>query len=120
MPFNYPYYNPTQTAPVMTPSFSSARNNIVWVQGKEGAKAMQVPPNGVALFMDSENEGTFYIKTTDNIGISTMRTFHYEEVIEKTPVLASPDEYVTRKELEEIIASLKGGTVNEQPVPAVE
>lgn len=115
MPYNnYTYAYSPSSAAVYPPT----RNNIVWVQGVEGAKAMQVPPNGVSLFMDSENEGVFYIKTTDNIGISTMRTFHYEEVIEKhTP---KQDDYVTRKELDEIIEALKGGLKSEQPVSAVE
>lgn len=97
----YPYdMYMQQTAP------QSMGPGINWVQGLEGAKAAFVPRNGAALFMDSENEGIFYIKTSDNIGISNIRTFKYEEVT-KTQEAKQKSEYVTRKELDEIIASLR-------------
>lgn len=97
-PYDMSYAPQTIPQPMMNPG-------INWVQGLEGAKAAFVPRNGAALFMDSENEGIFYIKTADNIGISNLRTFKYKEVT-KAPE-PKKSEYVTRKELDEIIAALK-------------
>jgi hypothetical protein len=71
-----PYGYPTMgvTAPM---------NNVIWVQGKEGANSWQMNPNSLAILLDSENTGIMYIKTTDNVGISSLRMFEYIEVTEK-------------------------------------
>ena len=88
------------------------QNGITWVQGIEGAKAFQLMPNSNTMLLDSENEGIFYIKTSDNVGMCNLRIFKYEEV-NNTP---DTSQFVTRQELNEIIASLKGGLKNEQSV----
>lgn len=54
-------------------------NNIIWVQGIEGAKAWQLNPNSMAILLDSETEGKMYIKVSDNIGMSSLRIFNYAE-----------------------------------------
>ena len=91
-------------------------NGILWVQGIEGAKAYQMPPNGILLLMDSENDGVFYIKSTDNIGMSNLRTFKYNEV-KTSEVGGVPDlsEYVKKDELQDLINSMIGGN-REQPI----
>ena len=81
--------------------------NINWVQGLEGAKAYQIYPNSSVILMDSENDNTMYIKTSDHVGISKIRTFKYEEVQQKEK------EYITRDELMEMLKELK----NEQTIP---
>lgn len=86
-------------------NYSYAKNNIVWVQGIEGAKAYQLSPNTNVQLMDSENEGIFYIKTSDNIGMCNLRMFKYEEV-NANPIDTS--QFVTRAELENILKELKG------------
>ena len=45
-------------APVYPPSqeVSTSTNNIVWVQGIEGAKAWQLNPNSMIMLLDSEAE----------------------------------------------------------------
>ena len=58
-----------------------ATNNIIWVQGIEGAKAWQLAPNSMAILLDSESEGKMYIKVTDNIGMGSLRVFNYVEEI---------------------------------------
>lgn len=70
-----PFYTPTQAA-------SAATNNIVQVQGIEGAKAWQLAPNSMIILLDSEVEGKMYIKVSDNIGMSSLRIFNY---VEETP-----------------------------------
>lgn len=103
-----PYFQPQQQ-----------NNGITWVQGIEGAKAWQLSPNSNAILMDSENDGRFYIKISDNVGMCTLRIFDYKEVTTNQPV-AQPQidlsEYVKKSELEALINSMLGGTNNEQSV----
>jgi hypothetical protein len=101
-------------------------NGIKWVQGREGAKAYYVAPNGNDLIMDSENEGIFYIKVSDSAGMCTLRTFSYTEItnqpnaqnIEQTSVDMSA--YVTKAELEQILKNMKeiGDENGKQVIPA--
>lgn len=97
---NFPYsYNPTYQRPIMN-------NGITWVQGIEGAKAFQMAPNSNAILMDSENDGRFYIKVSDNVGMCNLRKFKYEEET-NTSTQVDMSNYVTRKELEDAIRSIK-------------
>lgn len=91
-------------------------NNITWVQGIEGAKAYQLMPNSNAILMDSENDGRFYIKVSDNVGMCTLRTFSYEEIT-STPT-TDMSQYVTKDELNTLIQNLLGGQTDEQSLPA--
>ena len=100
------------------PYFQPQSNNgITWVQGIEGAKAWQLTPNSNAVLMDSENDGRFYIKISDNVGMCTLRIFRYEEITNQpTQPQIDLSEYVKKSELEMLINSMLGGTKNEQPV----
>lgn len=105
----------------MSQYYQPQNNGITWVQGIEGAKAWQLSPNSNVMLMDSENDGRFYIKISDNVGMCTLRTFNYVEVTD-TPKPTTPDidlsEYVKKSELQELITSMLGGVKNEQPVSA--
>ena len=94
---------------------ATSTNNIVWVQGIEGAKAWQLNPNSMVILLDSEVEGKMYIKVSDNIGMSTLRIFDYVEVLPTNNVgqLATNNtqnidlsQYVRKDELKEIIKEL--------------
>ena len=105
------YFSPAQG--VTTPT-----NNIVWVQGIEGAKAYQLNPNSMIILLDSEAEGKMYIKVTDNIGISTLRIFNYvEEIPSSANVTINQDldlsAFVRKDELSTLIKELMA---NEQSV----
>lgn len=99
-----PFYN---ASPV---GVGTSTNNIVQVQGIEGAKAWQLNPNSMVILLDSEAEGKMYIKVSDNIGMSTLRTFNY---IEEVPTPASTNvtinqdldlsQYVRKDELSALI-----------------
>ena len=80
-------------------------SQITWVQGIEGAKAYQIMPNSAALFLDSENDGIMYIKTSDNIGMSSIRRFKYTELLEEPEATKgiNASEYVRKDELEALI-----------------
>lgn len=97
-------------------------NNINWVQGIEGAKAYQLQPNSNVILMDSENDKTFYIKVSDNVGMCNLRIFKYEEIT-NTSTTVNPEEYVRKadlkNEVENLINSMLGGRVDEQSVSTV-
>ena len=89
--------------------YQQQRNGIIWVQGIEGAKAYQLMPNTNAVLLDSENDGKFYIKIADNVGMCTLRIFKYEEITDTNP------QYVTREELTAILQEMLGEN-NEQSI----
>ncbi len=98
-------------------------SGVNWAQGVEGAKAFRIKPNDMVIILDSENEGIMYIKTSDSIGMCTLRTFNYNEI---TQQLANNShntdmsEYVKTSELEAkveaVVNRLLGGGTNEQSV----
>lgn len=91
----------------MYQNYMPRQNSINWVQGIEGAKAFQMFPGCNTVLMDSENEGVFYIKTCDNVGMCNLRTFKFQEVqsVPKT-------EYITKDEFYQAIEELR----NEQSI----
>ena len=95
-------------------------NTINWVQGIEGAKAFQLGPNSNAMMLDSENDGIFYIKTSDNVGMCNMRTSKFEEVTNAQPQSAVDlTAYVRKDELQELLKTILNPEVNnEQTVSA--
>ena len=111
-----PYFDPAS-------GVSTSTNNIVWVQGIEGAKAWQLNPNSMVILLDSEAEGKMYIKVSDNIGMSSLRIFNYTEEV---PVAASSvnasinngldlSNYVTKDELINLVKEV----LDEQSISAV-
>lgn len=116
----YPTY--PQAYPQMFQNYPQGQstNGINWVQGIEGAKAWQLQPNSNIILLDSENDGKFYIKTSDNVGMCNLRVFKYEEItnVPKQNSELDLSEYVKRSELESLIKSIIGGTQDEQTVSA--
>ena len=112
---NYPY--PVQN-PYMqkVPNQMNSTNGIKWVQGIEGAKAWQMVPNSNDILLDSENDGIFYIKICDSVGMYNLRTFKYEEITSQQNQSVDLSDYVKKSELESLINSMLGGTKNEQSV----
>lgn len=76
---------------------------LLWVQGEAGAKSYLVAPNTTVLLMDSEGS-RFYLKSTDNAGMPSLRVFEYSEVSQNAPQSSQSeqtnldDKYVTREE----------------------
>lgn len=99
-------YNPGFIYPPL-----NGQNAITWVQGRDGAKAYQLPAGASVVLMDSETDDTFYIKTTDNIGMATLRTFQYKEIKEQP----KSHDYVTKQEVIELLKELK----DEQTIPGI-
>lgn len=125
-PMNNPMNNPVAN-PYATMNFnrqyqaqqSMPNNGIIWVQGIEGAKAYQLTPNSNAVMLDSENEGTFYIKISDNVGMCNLRIFSFVEITgaaSQNAKQADMSNYVTKEELNKILQEMR--TTNEQSVSA--
>ena len=104
---NSAIYPKTNTSSYFSPT--TPTNNIIWVQGIEGAKAWQLSPNSMAILLDSEVEGKMYIKVSDNIGMSSLRIFNYVEEVMPTSTKATINQdldlscYVTKDELADLI-----------------
>lgn len=98
---------------------NASTNNIVWVQGIEGAKAWQLNPNSMVILLDSEVEGKMYIKVSDNIGMSSLRIFNYVEETPTTNVNVTENnsldlsQYVKKDELVNLIKEILN---NEQSI----
>lgn len=125
--FNGMMGNPSQLKPSFSSYFNPATgvstptNNILWVNGIEGAKAWQLSPNSMAILLDSEAEGKMYIKVSDNIGMSTLRIFNYVEVFPSTNSTTNNNldlsQYVKKDELGMLIKEI---LTNEQSISTTE
>ena len=109
LPYVYPNSTYSFGGPAPTQSWNQL-GTINWVQGEAGARSVPIPAGQKALLMDSETN-VFYIKSSDSSGMPLpLRTFEYKEVVaEETHNSTAPaqGEYVTKEELEQIIADLK-------------
>lgn len=82
--YQYPNY---QNAPnfAYNASFQS-RNEIVHVNGKNGADALKMPPNGSMLLLD-ESEPLVWLAQTDGAGYKTLTPYKiepYKEEVQPT------------------------------------
>ena len=114
--------NPTMNNPMfpqMNYNTPQPHNGIRWVQGIEGAKAAQLAPNSNDIFLDSENEGIFYIKVADNVGMCTLRKFRYEEITDMPANNIDLTGYVKKDELVSMVKSIMKENGNEQSVSTV-
>lgn len=94
---SYPYrgYSPSYLS-------GAANSNICWVMGLESAKAYPTMPGRTILLMDSESP-KFYIKTMDNNGYASIKTYNFQEEVAVEPASSTAD-YITREQLEAILA----------------
>ena len=81
-------------------------NNLLWVQGIEGAKALMLPPNSKIFCLDSEIENRAYIKISDELGATKLKKFELIEVIEDEKVSHDLQDYVRKDELQDLIMGL--------------
>lgn len=130
-----PYYNSPTPTPSSSginfssqsqnnsPSFTRPQNNIIWVTGKENARSMQLQPNSTVILLDNDSN-KFYIKTTDDIGLGKLRVFNYTEQLDQPTTQQQStnqpsidaSQFVTKQELEKMIAKLKGELKNDKPI----
>lgn len=91
-----PVQMPTQT--VQQPQQNNS--GILWVSGEVGAKSYLVAPGTSVLLMDSDDT-VFYLKTADQSGMPSLRTFKYSEITgQKSFNKTDQNNFVNREEFE--------------------
>lgn len=94
---------PQQQMQPMQQQVPQTNQGLLWVQGEAAARSYLVAPNSTVLLMDSD-ASRFYLKSADNAGMPSLRTFEYAEITGNTaqPVQNVPEnldaKYVTREE----------------------
>ena len=92
------FYNPQMMNPTPVQPQEQTQN-LIRVNGIDGAKAYQMPANSTVALFDS-NEDVMYVKSTDGAGFPSIRTFEFTEKVNAE--VKSPDvEYISREEFEE-------------------
>ena len=99
---NYNQFQSQLNQPQMT------TQNLIRVNGIDGAKAYQMPANSTVALFDN-NEDIMYIKTTDGAGFPAIRTFAFNEVVANTNPLQDTADYVTRDEFNKLKEELLNG-----------
>ena len=95
------------------PTSQKPPNELIWVQGLEGAKGFLVAPNNTVVLWDTENP-VIYVKSADASGIPSMRVLDFTERntdtsnspknTPKTHECTCGDKFVTKEKFE----ALKG------------
>ena len=91
------YYNPQMNNQQIYPQIQT--QNLIRVNGIEGAKAYQMSANSIVSLFDA-NDDIMYIKSTDGAGFPSIRTFSFTEVKEQNKPIQQVD-YISREEFEE-------------------
>lgn len=91
------YYNPQMNNQQIFPQEQT--QNLIRVNGIEGAKTYQMSANSTVALFDS-NEDIMYIKTTDGAGFPSIRTFNFAEITQNEKSSGGQD-YISRQEFEE-------------------
>ena len=91
------YYNPQMNNQQFLPQIQT--QNLIRVNGIEGAKAYQMSANSIVSLFDA-NEDIMYIKSTDGAGFPSIRTFSFTEIKEENKPIQQVD-YISREEFEE-------------------
>ena len=93
-----PYYNQPQIMNNQSMMTQEPIQNLIRVNGIEGAKAYQMPANSTVALFDANND-ILYVKSTDGAGFPSIRTFAFTEVKEVENETTKVD-YISREEFE--------------------
>lgn len=74
--------------------------NLIRVNGIDGAKAYQMTANSTVALFDSNND-IMYVKSTDGAGFPSIRTFSFVEIKPEDKAQEPKQEYISREEFEE-------------------
>lgn len=120
--YNYPQYGMTTQQRLAQmeqqyPQFAqpaampAPAQNVTWipVSGLQGAKDHIVQPNTTAWLMDN-NDTVFYVKSSDNLGVTTLKAYRFQEIgldaPQATAPVIDPSQYVQRGEFEDLKAQM--------------
>ena len=107
--------NAVTQPPMPSQPMQQQSNQIIWVSGEAGAKSYLVAPGNTVMLLDAENS-VFYLKSADASGMPLpLRIFDYKERTTAaqqafggsvTAESVNLDNFVTRKEFDELKASI--------------
>ena len=115
-PMMRPQYQPATQMPAYQPQPQQPQNqSIIWVPNEQAANDFIVAPNNAVTLWDM-NAPVVYVKKADASGKPTMTTYDLVERAQAAPAPAAPrkdmsEEYVTRREFEELVAKLASPSV---------
>ena len=81
-------------------------NNLLWVQGIEGAKAHMLPHKAKIICLESETENRAYIKVADELGATKLRKFDLIEVTDAETTSNDLSDYVRKDELQSLLSDI--------------
>ena len=91
------FYNPQMMNPTPVQPQEQTQN-LIRVNGIDGAKAYQMPANSTVALFDS-NDDVMYVKSTDGAGFPSIRTFAFTEKL-NVKGKSQDVEYISREEFE--------------------
>jgi hypothetical protein len=115
-PMIRPQYQPAPQIPAYQPQPQQPQNqSIIWIPNEQAANDFIVAPNNAVTLWDM-NAPVVYVKKADASGKPTMTTYDLVERAQAAPAPAAPrkdmsEEYVTRREFEELVAKLSAPSV---------
>lgn len=115
-PMMRPQYQPAPQIPAYQPQPQQPQNqSIIWIPNEQAANDFIVAPNNAVTLWDM-NTPVVYVKKADASGKPTMTTYDLVERAQAAPAPAAPrkdmsEEYVTRREFEELVAKLAAPSV---------
>lgn len=115
-PMMRPQYQPVPQMPAYQPQPQQPQNqSIIWIPNEQAANDFIVAPNNAVTLWDM-NAPVVYVKKADASGKPTMTTYDLVERAQAAPAPAAPrkdmsEEYVTRREFEELVAKLSAPSV---------
>ena len=113
-----PQYQPAPQMPTYQPQPQPQQpqnQSIIWIPNEQAANDFIVAPNNAVTLWDM-NAPVVYVKKADASGKPTMTTYDLVERAQAAPAPAAPrrdmsEEYVTRREFEELVAKLTAPSV---------
>lgn len=115
-PMMRPQYQPAPQMSAYQPQPQQPQNqSIIWIPNEQAANDFIVAPNNAVTLWDM-NAPVVYVKKADASGKPTMTTYDLVERAQAAPAPAAPrkdmsEEYVTRREFEELVAKLSAPSV---------
>lgn len=97
-PYNMQSYN-NQNLNNMSTQNNLAPQELIRVNGLQGAQTYQMAPNSTVALFDG-NSDIMYIKQTDGAGFGNIRKFSFTEILDNQQVSQPSNDFVSREEFE--------------------
>lgn len=91
-----------------------------WIGGYSELSNYDIPPNSCAVFLDMNIEGRIYYVMTDGMGRPSYRVFEGTDITDKFAGGIDTSNFVTKKDLEDLIRMIGGINNGQQPIQSNE